>query len=388
MAIERLIPVERAVRGAFVRAVAAAVRTPGNLPLPEWSARPHTVLVLRPEGVGDLILTTGLLRAIHERHPSIALDVLTVPNNAPVLEGNPHVRRVHLADPAARLAHWRWLPALRAERYDAVVDAMVAHQVVKTRTVVQLAALGVRRRVGIGGRENDLLYTLPVAPPPPTPDGREPHQVELIGSLGAAFGVAPDADLAPRLYLADDERAAAGACWALAAPGGRAQGPRVLMNFSISPARAPWRRWPVDRFAALAAHLRRTHPDVAILVLSLPHDRDAASLVAAAGGGVAREPSLREMFALVEAADLVFTPDTGLVHVASATGTPAVVVTLPEALSFAPYRIPGAMLCAQGQDIAQIGLETATAAVDDALGQWRTRRPDRGPLPCPLSGGR
>jgi len=374
--VGRLAGVERTVRGAFVRAIATAVRNPGPLPAPDWSAFAHRVLVLRPEGVGDLILTTGLLRAIRERHPSIALDVLTVPNNAPVLEGNPHVRRVHLADPAARLAHFRWLPGLRAERYDAVVDAMVAHRAVKTRTVVQLAALGVRRRVGVGGRENDRLYTLPVAPPPPAPDGREPHQVELIGSLGAAFGVAPEADLSPRLYLASRERAVAAAQWAAATPGGRAHGPRVLINISISPARAPWRRWPIDRFAALAAHLRHEHPDIALGVLALPGDREAAGLVAARGGGLALAASLREMFGLVESADLVFTPDTGVVHVASAFGTPAVVVTLPEALTFAPYRIPGATLTARGRDIAEIGLEPVAAAMDAELGQWR-RRPTK-----------
>ena len=377
MAIERLVGVERAVREAFVRAIAAAVRNPGPLQVPDWGACAHRVLVLRPEGVGDLILTTGLLRAIRERHPTIALDVLTVPNNAPVLAGNPHVRRVHLADPGARLAHFRWLPALRAERYDAVVDAMVAHRAVKTRTVVQLAALGVRRRVGIGGRESDQLYTLPVAPPPPSPDGREPHQVELIGSLGAAFGVAPDADLSPRLYLSDPERQAAAQRWTAADAAGGSRGPRVLINISISPARAPWRRWPFERHAALAAHLRRRHPDIALVVLALPGDRDAAGLVAAQGGGVALAASLREMFGLVAAADLVFTPDTGVVHVASAFGTAAVVVTLPEALTFAPYRIPGATLIAEGRDIAQIGLEPVAAAMDAELGQWRRRPSNR-----------
>ena len=373
MIVARLTGVERAVRGAIVRSIAAAVRNPGPLPPPDWSSRPHSVLVLRPEGVGDLILTTGLLRAICERHPTIALDVLTLRNNAPVLEGNPHVRRVHLADPGARLPHFRWVPALRAERYDAVVDAMVAHRAVKTRTVLQLAALGVRRRVGVGGRESDLLYTHPVAPPP-SPDGREPHQVELIGSLGAAFGVAPDADLSPRQDLSGPERRAATQRWTAA--GGTARGPRVLINVSISPLRAPWRRWPVDRFAALAAHLRRTHPDVALAVLALPHDRAAAGHVAARGGGVALEPSLRETFALVESADLVFSPDTGVVHVASAFGTPAVVVTLPEALTFAPYRIPGATLVAPGRDLAQIGLEPVAAALDAALAQ-RRRRPSK-----------
>jgi heptosyltransferase-2 len=371
VAVARLVAAERAVRGSFVRAVAAAARHPGPLPRPDWSARPHRVLVLRPEGVGDLILTTGLLRAIRERHPTIVLDVLTVPNNAPVLAGNPHVRRVHLADPGARLAHYRWLPALRAERYDAVVDAMVAHRVVKTRTVVQLAALGARLRVGVGGRENDGLYTLPVAAPPPLPGEAEPHQVALIGSLGAAFDVAPGADLAPRLYLADAERRDAAARWAAAASGLPAGGPRVLLNISISPLRAPWRRWPAERYAALAAHLRRAHPDAGLVVLALPHERAAAEEIAALAGGVAPPASLREMFALVAAADLVFTPDTGVVHVASAFGTPAVVATLPESLTFAPYRIPGATLVGTGRSLATIELAPVVAAMDAELSRQR-----------------
>jgi heptosyltransferase-2 len=290
-----------------------------------------------------------------------------------VLEGNLHVG----ASTSPILSGSPTSGGFPPRRYDAVVDAMVAHRAVKTRTVVQLAALGVRRRVGVGGRENDLLYTLPVAPPPPAPDGREPHQVELIGSLGAAFGVAPDADLTPRLYLAEREREAAASCWSAAAPGGREHGPRVLINVSISPARAPWRRWPFDRHAALAAHLRRRHPDIALVVLALPGDRAAAALVAAQGGGVALTASLREMFGLVAAADLVFTPDTGVVHVASAFGTPAVVVTLPEALTFAPYRIPGATLIARGRDIAQIGLEPVAAAMDAALEKPHRRPSDR-----------
>jgi heptosyltransferase-2 len=380
VAVARLVALERAVRGSFVRTVAAAVRHPGPLPRPDWSARPHRVLVLRPEGVGDLILTTGLLRAIRERHPTIDLDVLTVPNNAPVLAGNPHVRRVRLADPSARLAHYRWLPALRAERYDAVVDAMVAHRVVKTRTVVQLAALGARLRVGVGGRENDGLYTLPVEPPPAPPgDGGGPHQVELIGALGAAFDVAPGADLSPRLYLTEAERRDAAERWSAAAAGRPAGGPRVLLNISISPLRAPWRRWPAERFAALAAHLRRAHPDAALLVLALPHERAAAEGLAALAGGLAPRASLREAFALVAAADLVFTPDTGIVHVASAFGTPAVVATLPEALSFAPYRIAGATLVASGGNLAEIPTEAVAAAMDAELARRRAGGGRRAP---------
>ena len=188
---------------------------------------------------------------------------------------------------------------------------------------------------GSAGARTTCSTRCPVAPPPPAPDGREPHQVELIGSLGAAFGVAPDADLSPRLYLAD---AASGrrrrTRWAAATPGGRAHGPRVLINVSISPARAPWRRWPVDRLRRArrppAPRSTRTPPSWCSRCRTIA-TRPGSS--PPRGGGVAREPSLREMFALVAAADLVFTPDTGVVHVASAFGTPAVVVTLPEALS-------------------------------------------------------
>ena len=50
--------------------------------------RPHRVLFLRPDRVGDMILTTGLLRGIAESAPTITLDVLASALNAPVLGGS------------------------------------------------------------------------------------------------------------------------------------------------------------------------------------------------------------------------------------------------------------------------------------------------------------
>jgi hypothetical protein len=73
-----------ASRRFVIRALSRAMRRPRSVPA--WSARPHDVLYLRPDRVGDMIISTGLLRAIATSHSTIRLHVLGTPANAGVLE--------------------------------------------------------------------------------------------------------------------------------------------------------------------------------------------------------------------------------------------------------------------------------------------------------------
>ncbi len=71
---------------------------------PNWAARPHRVLYLRHDKIGDMIISTSLIDAIAQSHPTITLDVLASPVNAPVLEGNPNVSSVIVWDKDKTLA--------------------------------------------------------------------------------------------------------------------------------------------------------------------------------------------------------------------------------------------------------------------------------------------
>ena len=110
---------------------------------------------------------------------------------------------------------------------------------------------------------------------------------------------------------------------ALPVPPGR--GPRPAPWSCTRARKEPARRWPPERFAAVARELRRRgHP---VVVTGSAAERPLAQRVAAAAGlppeaVLAGRTPLRELCALVAGAHLVVSADTGIAHLATAYGTP------------------------------------------------------------------
>ena len=154
-ALKRL---ERAWRGLWIRVLTRLMRRGAAAPAaPDWRARPHRVLFLRHDRIGDMILSTGLLRVITESRSTIALDVLASPTNAPVVRADPHVRSVIVFD---RANPWRYptlVRRLRRARYDAVIDCMPVAR--SLTTLLLMLASGARHRIGVAGRGVDAALT-------------------------------------------------------------------------------------------------------------------------------------------------------------------------------------------------------------------------------------
>ncbi|WP_019630570.1 glycosyltransferase family 9 protein [Actinomadura atramentaria] len=89
------------------------------------------------------------------------------------------------------------------------------------------------------------------------------------------------------------------------------------------------RRWPPDRFAAVARALRAAGR---VEVTGGPAERGLAEHVAAEAGlpeSAVRRTGLAELAALIAAARLVVCGDTGVAHLATACGTPSVTLFGP-----------------------------------------------------------
>ncbi len=91
------------------------------------------------------------------------------------------------------------------------------------------------------------------------------------------------------------------------------------------------RRWPVDRFAQVAAWAAST--GCPVVITGSGSERELAQRVAADAGGrvgvLAGETTLLELAALVASAQLVICGDTGVAHLATAFRTPSVVLFGP-----------------------------------------------------------
>jgi ADP-heptose:LPS heptosyltransferase len=354
----RLKDVELAWRRLWVRLLTQALRSTGARRAANERPQLRRVLFLRPDRIGDMIISTGVLRAIAASDQQMELDVLASPANAPVLAGESFIGRVHVLDRKHPSRAIRSLVRLRTVGYDAVVDCMPTAPSVTT--LLLMLASGARERIGVAGRGNDAALTIAV------PRRREPkHIIDHLSALSAAFGVDERADFAPSITLTSDERARAAAVWQ-AHGTAAARGSRLLVNVSAGKAA---RYWPNERFVEVMRRAAETHPDLVMLVIGGPADADRAAAVAAAANATAvPTKTLREALALVGTADLVLSADTGLAHAASALRRPAVVMHVRGTSTlWGLYGAPGEALESPDGSLASLEVEPVWRAVESQL---------------------
>lgn len=348
------MPVDRAARALALRGL--------NAFLPEYRDRnsrgARQVLLLRHDRIGDMLMSMGLIREVGRLRDTM-LDVIASPTNASVLTHSPEVRTVHVLSPGVR-GILRLCSTLRRQRYDVVLDGLVLKPSVNSRTALLLLAAGAPMRVGIGGRENDFLYTHRVRP------GRsDAHHVEYLAMLAQPLGVEPTrAVMRPEITFTTDERDRADAVWR-SAPG---SGSRLLVNVSAGQRAC---RWPDERTVAVLRRARERRPALRIIITGIPEERASCNAVAGAVGRcVTHAMTLREALALVATSDVVFTPDTGIAHAAASTDRP-VVVMRPAVTSaqFVPYRARGRVVVADGDDLTSLSVAPVIAALDEVLAE-------------------
>jgi ADP-heptose:LPS heptosyltransferase len=321
---------------------------------PDWGARPYRVLFLRHDRAGDMILSTGVMRAIARSYPTIAMDVLASPANAAVIAGADYVHDVIVFDKRATSSYPSTLLGLRRGRYDAVIDCMVTAPSVTT--LLLILASGATYRVGIAGRGNDAAFNVTV----PAESKPHAHMVDLLAALARAFDVklAPS-ERRPTLDLTADERARADDVW------GQTSGPRVLINVSAGTSA---RLWADDNYVAVMHHLRERASDAVFRIIGAPAERSRAEHVAEHGGGeYVPTPSIRDAFALVAGADFLFTPDTSIAHAASAFQVPCVAMYIRgTAVQWGLYETPGESVEHPDATLRTLTLDRMLRAVDAA----------------------
>lgn len=335
-----------------------------DLPLPDWRARPYRVLFIRDDGIGDLIVTMEVLRAIKESSPTITLDLLCSPQNAAFGRSLPFISDVVVHTRGPLFKSWRTWKTLRSRNYDVVMDGRVAISNVNTQTTALMLSTGARWRIGLSGRRNDRVYNVHVDP------GKSSHWVDYLVALARPFDVeAKSRDWRPRLTISEGEREAAERTWTGIGTGR----PRILVNISVGNSERFWRH---DRYAPVLARARARLPNAAILIVAMPSEHAIAEGLARPVGGAAVQLSFSEVTAVVATADLVITPDTAITHVASGFQTPTLALMRKDTAPWAPYRTPGKIVYGDIKKRLEPGLAEGrvVAALDDLITDMGARR--------------
>jgi heptosyltransferase-2 len=353
--------IEKAWRVGWMRAIGAMSAGESVATPPAWSDREWSLLFMRTQGIGDMILATGILRAIARAQPTIALDVLTSPRAAPVLEGNPYVRRV-LTMPRDARGIARMARTIRRSKYDVLVDGRISRGASFVRSPALAAFSRAPYRVGVDGGNHRFVYNLCVE----RFDRASTHMID--GSVALAMPFAPHADAAdmrPEIFLTEGETNSACREWLAAARGGASNECRWLINISAG---APIRRWPHDRWIALIKHLLARRPSATIAVIGDVREWASVQEVAQASGAAAvNTGTLRSALAMVATSARVITADTSITHAASAFCIPTVVLLQRGLTQWLPWQTPHSVAYWSGSTIESLSVGVASDALDELL---------------------
>ena len=284
---------------------------------------PRRIAVLRPRGLGDIVLSTVVLDALGRAWPGVPLDYLSEPASRPFLEIDDRIDRIFLIGGAARdegrirgggmLAALRWL---RGARVDLVLDLFS-----NPRTAVLTALSGAPVRVGWDRGVRRLAYTVRVRRfHGPAPDDRRFVVDRLLDFLRDA-GIRWEGEATPGApATADDREFARRALRDL----GYADGARfgaVLPGGSWAT-----KRWTVEGYIAAGEALAARFGRPALVLWGPPEADEARAIANALGvrGRLAPPSTLRQMGALLGTPALLVSPDCLGRHLAIVQGVATV----------------------------------------------------------------
>jgi lipopolysaccharide heptosyltransferase II len=283
---------------------------------PPWAAEPvakdriERILVIRPGGMGDAVLTFPMIRALREHYDRATIDVLGERRSVGVYGINDWVRSVYRYD-TTPAALWRTLRDLRQARYQIVVDTEQYHH------LSTLVANHLRPDFLCGfdtiGRGRFQTHRVRYQ--------ESGYEVYLFLGLAAALIGEPQSFDAERPWLTVHQKWRDWAAERLVASRGR----RIAV---IAPgASTEHKIWPRERYARVARWF--VERDFYVVILGGSDTVAAAREIAADHGDhrvldLAGRTSLPQTAGILQHATVYVSSDTGALHVAYGVGVPTV----------------------------------------------------------------
>jgi lipopolysaccharide heptosyltransferase II len=283
----------------------------------EASAPYRRILITRMRFIGDIVLTTPVIRSVREACPGAHIAYMGERGAVSLLEGNPFLDEIIPYDYGrpGLLEQARVAFLLRRRRFDLVVDLFG-----NPRSALLARLSGARVRVGPDKRERGRLYTVRVAD-----DGLPKTAIEFHNRYIAAAGI-PPVSARTELFLTPDERRDAASYLRWACGNGAPLDPARPIIGIHPGATWPAKKWLPERFAELA-DLLRSKLSAHVLITAGPGD---AAVVSAVSARAVSAPSvlnvlpLRQLAGVISCCRAFVANDAGPMHIAAALGVPTI----------------------------------------------------------------
>jgi heptosyltransferase III len=264
------------------------------------------VLVVAMRRLGDVLLTTPLIRSVKRAFPGSAVDALVFAGTEGILSGNPDIAAILTAPERPSLRESLALLRRLWRRYDLALSTQTGDR------PTFLAWLGGRQSAGPLEPRHLSATVKRVALNRSFTSDRSRHRIldhlhlaELLGIPGIAEVVCPQGDVRPGLVPAD---------------------PFAVVHAAP---KYTYKRWGVDGWRGLAAALRMR--GLATIAIGAKADRAYLDEVWDRCEVTRLDGTLAwpELSALIGASRVYIGPDTAVTHLAAATGAPTVALYGP-----------------------------------------------------------
>ena len=282
------------------------------------------ILIIKPSSLGDIVLALPALTALRKSFPDAKISWLIRPEFTALLENHPHLDEIIPFDrrslgkawfnPGALASLISLIRRLRRAKFDAVIDfqglfrtaslawlsgckkrygmskarelapLFYTHKITQTQGCIHMVDYYLKIIQTAGASQLDVEFVLP----------HHPEAADSVGRLLASHDIAPDN-------------------YAVFVPGSAHKD----------------KRWPIERFAALADKISAKFGLSLIAVGSSNESSLVERLKTLANVPIANfagRTSLSELIALLKSARLVVSNDTGPGHIAAALSTPLVLM--------------------------------------------------------------
>jgi heptosyltransferase-3 len=264
------------------------------------------ILVVAMRRLGDVLLTTPLVRSLKRAFPQASIDALVFAGTEGILAGNPDLAGVLTIPQRPRLAQTLALARRIARRYDLALSTQTGDRPTFLAAIAGRQSAGPIEPAGFAAGVKAFALSRSFV------SERGGHRVLEILRLADLLGIPADAEI---VCPAGDVRPATA----------------VTQPYAVVHA-APmftYKRWTLDGWRKLAAALRER--GMATVVTGAASDRAYLDDVWRDSEVIRRDGALAwpELSALIAAARAYVGPDTAVTHLAAASGVPTVALYGP-----------------------------------------------------------
>jgi ADP-heptose:LPS heptosyltransferase len=303
----------------------------------------HSILILRYDRIGDMIVTTSIFKSLKQAHPHIKIGILASRANAEIVRHNAFVDQVHILP-----KHWWQLLRLicdaRKEQYDVVLNLVFNRTTSGGLLSNLIAPKGIK--VGQGDEKYKMFFNVML-----TLNRQSSHMVDtLVSILKTIFDMPVDANRLQYEIAIDGESRRVVDDYLLRhnlQSRGRSVEhavPYILFNLS---AHDEVRRISQEQAYSIGEYLGSL-VGIQTILLHAPNDMAMMRIKQNLVNHTRCFPfpekgtaSLLELAAVIEGAALVITPDTSIVHFASASHTPIIglYTSMQDTHEWIPFRV-------------------------------------------------